>query len=327
MTSLGVMLLVATTATGFDGKARAGGLHFFRHSAVAEGPPPPGGPMMPGGAGGMGAPGMGGPPGGGRRFPNVRSQVVFFGPGGPGGTGDLKIGWQTAGPQGEKIYLPGRATPFRYNFMQGYIYRLKMSDISGRPNLSLYPTIEVAPSTPATDAYLTHNQIPIQFTAEDLDQVEGGNFVTKVIYLPDPRFQELAVANVETLVSTRLEPGVDPVLEADKRGTILMIVRLGGINLEMDPVGVPVPSDGPTMIVPVPGSTTIMTMPPGTLPSGIVPPASTTPMMPVDAPVSPSPVESVTPPAVPFPAPPADPAPPAPEANPVVTPPPPAPGV
>ena len=149
----------------------------------------------------------------------------------------LKIGWQTGGPNGEKVYLPGRSTPFRYNFMQGYIYRLKLTEISGRPTLNLYPTIEVAPSTPATDAYLTHNQIPVQFTAEDLDQVEGGNFVTKVIYLPDPRYQELAVANVETLVSTRLEPGVDPILEADKRGTILLIVRLGGINLEMDAGG------------------------------------------------------------------------------------------
>ncbi len=316
MTSLGVIFLVATTATGIDGKAGAGGLHFFRHSAVASGPPPAGGPMMPGvGPGGPGGPGMGGP-GGGRRFPNVRSQVVFFGPGGPGGTGDLKIGWQTAGANGEKMYLPGRATPFRYNFMQGYIYRLKMSDISGRPNLSLYPTIEVAPSTPATDAYLTHNQIPIQFTAEDLDQVEGGNFVTKVIYLPDPRFQELAVANVETLVSTRLEPGVDPVLEADKRGTILMIVRLGGINLEMDTVGMPVPSDAPTT-----------TMPPGTFPPGVVAPAPAV-LTPVDAPVSPSPIEApgavATPPA---PAP-AEPAPPAPEANPApTTPPVPAPGL
>ncbi len=321
MTSLGMILLVATTATGFDGKAHAGGLRFFRHSAVADGPAPPGGPMMPGGG-----PGMSAPPGGGRRFANVRSQVVFFGPGGPGGTGDLKIGWQTAGPQGEKIYLPGRATPFRYNFMQGYVYRLKMSEISGRPNLSLYPTIEVAPSTPATDAYLTHNQIPIQFTVEDLDQVEGGNFVTKVIYLPDPRFQELAVANVETLVSTRLEPGVDPVLEADKRGTILMIVRLGGINLEMDPVGVPVPSDAPGMIVPMPGTTTTTTLPPGTLPSGIVPPVMSTPMQPVDAPVSPSPVETVTPPT-PTPAPPAEPAPPAPEVTPAPAPAAPAPGV
>ena len=100
--------------------------------------------------------------------------------------------------------------------------------------MTLYPTIEVAPTTPATDAYLTHNPIPVQFTAEDFDQVvDGGNFVTKVIYLPDPKYQELAVAGVETLVSTRLEPGVDPILEADKRGTILLIVRLGAIDLEM----------------------------------------------------------------------------------------------
>ena len=63
--------------------------------------------------------------------------------------------------------------------------------------------------------------------------VDGGNFVTKVIYLPDPKYQELAVSGVETLVSTRLEPGIDPILEADKRGTILLIVRLGAIDLEM----------------------------------------------------------------------------------------------
>ena len=118
--------------------------------------------------------------------------------------------------------------PARYNFNQGYIYRLKITNIPGRPGTSLYPTIEVAPTTPATDAYLAHNAIPVQFTAEDFDQViDGGNFVTKVIYLPDPKYQELAVSGVETLVSTRLEPGIDPILEADKRGTILLIVRLG----------------------------------------------------------------------------------------------------
>jgi hypothetical protein len=284
MTSLGVMLLVASATTGFDvGDARAGGLHFFRHSAVATGPAPPGGPIQPGNGG------PGGPQAG-RRFPNVKSQIVFFGPGGPGGTGDMKIGWQTGGPNGEKVYLPGRSTPFRYNFMQGYIYRLKLSDISGRPTLTLYPTIEVAPSTPATDAYLTHNQIPVQFTAEDLDQVEGGNFVTKVIYLPDPRYQELAVANVETLVSTRLEPGVDPVLEADKRGTILMIVRLGGINLEMDAVGAPAASD-----MAMPGSAPT-NLPPGMMPPGAVAPP-VAPMTPLEAPATP--VVPASPPATP----------------------------
>ena len=48
-----------------------------------------------------------------------------------------------------------------------------------------------------------------------------------MIYLPDPEFQELALAGVETLVSTRLDPGVDPIAEADRRGSILAIVRIG----------------------------------------------------------------------------------------------------
>jgi hypothetical protein len=74
---------------------------------------------------------------------------------------------------------------------------------------------------------LAHAPIPVQFTQEDLDQVTSGNFVTKVIYLPDPEFQELALSGVETLVSTRLDPGVDPIAEADRRGSILAIVRMG----------------------------------------------------------------------------------------------------
>jgi len=54
-----------------------------------------------------------------------------------------------------------------------------------------------------------------------------------VIYLPDPEFQELAVAGVETLVSTRLDPGVDPIVEADRRGAILAVVRIGNKDLQL----------------------------------------------------------------------------------------------
>ncbi len=269
MNTVGMLLLAAATATsgiGF-GKPHAGGMRIHRAHAVVEGPPPASGPIqpgVPGGAGMMGAPGgagmMGAPgaPGGtNRRFPNVRSQIFFVDP--PG----MRIGWQTAGGSGDRIYLPAQLTvPARYNFVQGYIYRLKLTEIPGHPGLVLYPTLEVAPSTPATDAYLTHNPIPVQFTEEDFDQVQAGNFVTKVIYLPDPKFQELAIAGVETLVSTRLEPGVDPILEADKRGTILMITRLGGIDLEM-------PTPGTTVMAP--GAPVIMNGPmmtPGTVISG-----------------------------------------------------------
>jgi hypothetical protein len=57
--------------------------------------------------------------------------------------------------------------------------------------------------------------------------------VSKVIYLPDPEFQEMALAGVETLVSTRLDPGVDPITEADRRGAILAVIRLGNKDVEL----------------------------------------------------------------------------------------------
>jgi hypothetical protein len=163
-----------------------------------------------------------------RRFANTHTQVAFVSPVG------MNVGWEAGAGGATRSFMPGMLTvPGRYNFDQAAIYRLKITNIPGHPGVPFYPTLEIAPSTPRTDAYLTHNAVPIEFTDEDFDQVSAGNFVTKVIYLPDPQHQELAIAGVETLVSTRLDPGVDPIAEADRRGTILAIVRLGGIDLEM----------------------------------------------------------------------------------------------
>jgi hypothetical protein len=153
------------------------------------------------------------------------SQLAFVRPEG------MSVHWdvfQTGAFESEPLVVPGRQ-----NFGQAAIYRLKLTNIPGREGLELYPTIEVGPATPRTDAFLAHTPIPIEFTEEDFDQVQSGNFVTKVIYLPDPEFQELALAGVETLVSTRLDPGVDPIVEADRRGSILAIVRLGNKDLEL----------------------------------------------------------------------------------------------
>ena len=39
----------------------------------------------------------------------------------------------------------------------------------GRPGVELYPTLEVGPTMPRTDAYLAHNPVPVRFTEEDFD--------------------------------------------------------------------------------------------------------------------------------------------------------------
>ncbi len=151
------------------------------------------------------------------------SQIYFAGPEG------LTVNWDVTEPgrfDSEQLVAPAR-----YNFPQGALYRLKLANIPGRPGVELFPTLEVGPGMPRTEAFLAHNAIPVEFTDDDFDQVMTGNFVTKVIYLPDPEFQELALAGVGTLVSTRLDPGVDPIVEADRRGAIMAIVRLGNKDL------------------------------------------------------------------------------------------------
>ena len=127
--------------------------------------------------------------------------------------------------------------PGRLEFAQGGIFRLKLTDVQGREGVELYPTIEVGTASYRTAAYLAHNAIAVQFTEEDLDQALSSNFVTKVIYLPDPEFQGDAISGIDTLVSTRLEPGLDPIVEADRRGSILAIIRLGNKDIEMSGAG------------------------------------------------------------------------------------------
>lgn len=121
--------------------------------------------------------------------------------------------------------------PATYDFPQGNIYRLKLSNVPGRQGKELYPTLEIAPTMARTQAFLAHNAIPVEFTDNDFDQVFSGNFITKVIYLPNPEYQGLAMAGVGTLVNTQLEPGVDPIVEASNRGAILAIIRMGNKDL------------------------------------------------------------------------------------------------
>ncbi|MBL9082809.1 MAG: hypothetical protein JNK76_13430 [Planctomycetales bacterium] len=158
-------------------------------------------------------------------MPLSNSQVAFIGPEG------AAVAWSVG--QAGMFDSEPLVAPARSNFPQGALYRLKLTDLPGRPGVELYPTIEIAPAVHRTEAYLSHNAIPVQFTEEDLDQVLSGNFVTKVIFLPDPEFQELAVAGVQELVSTRLDPGQDPIVEADRQGAIMAIIRIGNKDLEV----------------------------------------------------------------------------------------------
>lgn len=163
----------------------------------------------------------------GPRFPAQRTQVRFVRPTG------MKVSWFTRGPDGNPAYsnVPIE-TPGRYNFPQAAIYRLKLSNIETRPGLEVYPTMEVVPTNPKTESFLAHSAVPVEFTAEDFKLIAEGTYVVKVIYLPDPQFQDAASTGTEEILSTRLEPGVDPIQEACRRGSILLVIRMGNVDQE-----------------------------------------------------------------------------------------------
>jgi hypothetical protein len=207
------------------------------------------GPGVLGMQGGPGAMGPGGPAGMGAVVPASCNACGDGSTGGagmvgmmPGGLGakvqvlfnrpdGMQLHYDVSGDGSfgsEPLYVPGRL-----EFPQGGIYRMKLTNIQGREGVELYPTLEVANGNPRTAAYLAHNAIPVQFTSDDFEQVLSGNFVTKVIYLPDPEFQGDALVGVDVLVSNRLEPGLDPIVEADRRGSILAIVRVGNKDIEL----------------------------------------------------------------------------------------------
>jgi hypothetical protein len=219
---------------------------------------------------------MGGP------YGMQRSEVRFVGPAG------MKISWYAPRTDGAPGFTPQYLeAPARYNFIQAAIYRLKLSDIPNRPGVELYPTLEVVPANPKTATFLAHAAVPVSFTEDDFEQVAAGNFVVKVIYLPDPKFQDLAATGPYEVVSSRLEPGVDPIHEAQRRGCILVVVRLGNIDLEapntppMDapppghglPPGMGAPAMMPGAVGGLPGSPRVPsgTQPPGTAPNKLPP--------------------------------------------------------
>lgn len=86
-------------------------------------------------------------------------------------------------------------------------------------------TLAASPS-PEGHRYLEHNPIPVTISAEDVDQLNARQRVLKAIYVPKVEVHELAVAGIETLVSTRQDPGTDVTALAKSRGTLLCVVEL-----------------------------------------------------------------------------------------------------
>ena len=144
-----------------------------------------------------------------------RTQVFFQEPAG------MKVFWLTQKDGKPSFSSVPLETPGRYNFVQGAGYRLKLTHISGHPGLELFPTLEVPACDSRSREFLAHNSVPIVLTGDEISQVVKGSFLVKVVYLPAQQGGDGEIA---------MMAGQDAVGEAARRGSVILVLRIGNIT-------------------------------------------------------------------------------------------------
>ena len=153
----------------------------------------------------------------------------------------------------------------------GRTYRMRVSDVPGLPaGVTLFPSVELVdrlhPPTGLESAF----PLPISVTEREAELAAGGVLVTKVIYLEDPLIAPVTQYD-GPLRRTDLPPNADPLADADARGRVIAVVRLGGRT--PDP-RFPEPAfygtGGPVFQAP-PADPNLPLLPPVTDPTGVRP--------------------------------------------------------
>lgn len=147
-------------------------------------------------------------------------------------------------PEEAKVWLAAggtfdrpRSTPLRVGLLIGPVYRIKVTHIPLQPGVEVFPTIELIDRLYAPPDQLRRFPIPIQLTREDLELALQGKYVTRVIYLEDPRQALPARQDTRQQGWFDVGPGRDPLAAADSLGRPVAILRLGA--------RLPDPANGP----------------------------------------------------------------------------------
>jgi hypothetical protein len=110
----------------------------------------------------------------------------------------------------------------------GSVYRLRVTGIPLAEGSEVFPTIEIVDRTYAPIGMELRFPIPIELSEEDLKLALAGKFVTRVIYLEDPRNALPVRSSPNAQDWFEVQPGQDPLAVADGLGRPVAILRMGG---------------------------------------------------------------------------------------------------
>jgi len=126
------------------------------------------------------------------------------------------------------LFEEPQAGPRKVGMLIGAVYRLRITGIPFAEGLEVFPSVEIIDRTYAPIGMEVRFPIPIELGEEDLRLALNGKFVTRVIYLEDPRNALPARANPQDQEWFDVTPGQDPLAVADALGRPVAILRMGG---------------------------------------------------------------------------------------------------
>ena len=114
-----------------------------------------------------------------------------------------------------------------FGLQVGEVYRLKVDRIPNRTG-TVYPSIELLDRMHPPRGKETRYPIPIEISLDDLRLALAGKFVTRVVYVEDPR-DALPARELPDQRYFEVLPEEDPLIIAGELGRPVAILRLGSV--------------------------------------------------------------------------------------------------
>ncbi len=137
-------------------------------------------------------------------------------------------------PSGVSISLAEEGTfgeanpaPLKVGLLIGQVYRVRVTGIPLRSGREVFPSIEIIDRLYPPRGQERRFPIVVQLTVEDLRLALDGKFVTRVIYLEDPRRALPIAEGPDGQTWFEAPRGADPLAVADRLGRPMAILRMG----------------------------------------------------------------------------------------------------
>ena len=118
-------------------------------------------------------------------------------------------------------------SPAQVGLVVGHCYRMKVSNLPDQPGVEVFPTIELIDRMHPPAGQQDNFPIPVHLTSEDIELALLGNLVTRVIYVEQPQLAAPYELDKSTRTQNLLKQD-NAVIEADRRGRPVAIIRIGG---------------------------------------------------------------------------------------------------